>query len=88
MALSTKRGRDRENFHKGKYVGNFKQGDKLVEKFKQEFGGVTCQELQKNFTGRTFDLWNADQYSQFDKERETKCAHASAMVAKWVVEAL
>ena len=88
MALSTKRGRDRENFHKGKYVGNFKQGDKLVEKFKQEFGGVTCQELQKNFTGRTFDLWNADEYSQFDKERETKCAHASAMVAKWVVESL
>jgi len=88
MALSSKRGRDRENFPKGKYIVNFKHGEKLVEKFKQEFGGVTCQELQQNFTGRTYDLWNADEYSQFDKERETKCAHASAMVAKWVVEAI
>lgn len=88
MALSCKRGRDRENFHKGKYIVNFKHGQKLVNKFKDEFGGITCEDLQKQFTGRTFDLWNADEYAQFGKERENKCAHASAMVTKWVVELL
>lgn len=88
MALSCKRGRDRDNFPKGKYIVNFKHGQKLVDRFKDEFGGITCQDLQNQFTGRTFDLWNADEYAQFDKEREHKCAHASAMVTKWVVELL
>jgi len=88
MALSCKRGRERDNFPKGKYIANFKQGQKLVDRFKDEFGGVTCQDLQSQFTGRTYDLWNADEYAQFDKDRENKCAHASAMVTKWVVEAL
>ena len=88
MALSCKRGRDRDDFDKGKYIVNFKHGQKLVERFKKEFGGVTCQELQQQFTGKTFDLWNAEQYAQFDKEREHQCAHASAMVTKWVVQTL
>lgn len=88
MALSCKRGRERENFTKGKYITNFKHGQKLIERFKTEFGGVTCQELQQQFTGKTFDLWDAKQYAQFDKEREHQCAHASALVTKWVVELL
>ncbi|HEB57128.1 MAG TPA: C_GCAxxG_C_C family protein [Gammaproteobacteria bacterium] len=88
MALSCKRGRERDDFAKGKYITNFKHGQKLIERFKTEFGGVTCQELQQQFTGKTFDLWNAKEYAQFDKEREHQCAHASAMVSKWVVELL
>ncbi|MCW9025074.1 MAG: C-GCAxxG-C-C family protein [Gammaproteobacteria bacterium] len=88
MALSCKRGRERENFEKGKYITNFKHGQKLVERFKSEFGGVTCQELQQQFTGKTYDLWNAKEYAQFSEDRENQCAHTSAMVSKWVVEML
>ena len=82
MALSCKRGRERDNFPRGKYIMNFRHGQELVERFRNEFGGITCQELQQQFTGRTYDLWDAKQYAEFDREREHKCAHASAMVSK------
>jgi len=88
MALSVKRGRDRDNFQRGRYINNFNKGRELVEKFRQEFDGVTCEDLQKNFTGKTYDMWNAKEYSQFDKDRGMKCAHASGTVARWVIEML
>jgi len=88
MALSVKRGRDRDKFSKGRFINNFNKGRELVEKFREEFDGVTCEDLQKNFTGKTYDMWNAKEYAQFDKERGMKCAHASGSVARWVVEML
>jgi C_GCAxxG_C_C family probable redox protein len=88
MALSVKRGRDREKFNKGRFINNFSKGRELVEKFRQEFDGITCEDLQKNFTGKTYDMWNPKEYSQFDKERGMKCAHASGTVARWVIEML
>lgn len=88
MALSCKRGREREHFERGKYITNFKHGQKLVDRFRNEFGGVTCQELQQQFTGKTYDLWDAKEYNQFSEDRGKQCAHASAMVTKWVVEML
>lgn len=86
LALSCKRGRDRDKFDKGRFIGNFQAGRKLVEKFQQEFGGITCEELQKQFTGRTYDMWDAEQYQQFDRDRKYQCANATGMVTRWVVE--
>ena len=88
MALSVKKGRDRSMFDKGKYVSNFNKGRELVEKFRKEFDGITCEDLQKNFTGKTYDMWDAKQYSEFDRNRGMKCAHASGTVARWVIEML
>lgn len=88
MALSLKTGRDRDKFHRGRYINNFNKGRELVEKFRQEFAGITCQELQQNFTGKTYDMWNEKEYSQFDRNRGMKCAHASGTVARWVLEML
>lgn len=70
MALSCKRGRARENFPRGKYVMNFRHGQELIERFRKEFGGVTCQELQQQFTGKIYDLWDAVEYAEFDKVRD------------------
>jgi hypothetical protein len=64
--LSAKRGRDRDKLDKGRFIGNFQKGKDLVERFKTEFGGVTCEELQKNFTGRTYDMWKAEEYKAFN----------------------
>ena len=86
MALSAKRGRDRDKLDKGRFIGNFQKGKDLVERFKAEFGGVTCEELQKNFTGRTYDMWKADEYKAFSDARGEQCALATAKVTKWVVE--
>jgi len=88
VALSAKRGRDRDKLDKGRFINNFKKGQELVDRFRAEFGGVTCQELQQQFTGRTYDMWKAEEYQAFNEARGNKCAHATGLVTKWVVEML
>jgi C_GCAxxG_C_C family probable redox protein len=88
MALSIKNDRDRGKYNQGRLPDNFSEGRELVEKFLQEFDGVTCEELQKNFTGKIYNMWDAKEFSQFDKERGMKCAHAAGTVARWVIEML
>jgi len=86
MALSAKRGRDRDKLDKGRYINNFRKGQELVERFRAEFGGVTCEELQRRFTGKTYDMWNPEEYKAFDQARGEQCARATATVTRWVVE--
>ncbi len=88
IALSAKYGRDRDKLDKGRFINNFKKGKELVERFRAEFGGVTCEELQQQFTGKTYDMWKAEEYLAFDKARGKKCAHATGTVTKWVIEML
>jgi len=88
LALSAKSGRDRSKFDKGLFINNFKKGRELVERFLKEFGGITCEELQKKFTGETYDMWDAKEFAQFERNRGMKCAHAAGTVTKWVVEML
>jgi len=88
MAIGAKYGRDRNKLHAGRGMNNFKKTRDLVERFREEFGGITCQDLQQQFTGRTYDMWNADEYQAFSDARGQKCAHATALVSKWVVELL
>jgi C_GCAxxG_C_C family probable redox protein len=88
LALGTKRGRDADKFARGKFIGNFKAGEKLVEQFRTEFGGVTCQELQHHFTGRTYDMWNPAEYQAFDEARGSRCAEATEFVTRLVVAQL
>lgn len=88
IALSAKYGRDRDKLDKGRCINNFKKGKELAERFQEEFGGVTCEELQQKFTGKTYDMWNAEEYKAFSDARGNQCAHATGLVTKWVVEML
>lgn len=88
LALSAKYGRDRDKLDKGRCINNFKKARELTERFREEFGGLTCKELQQQFTGRTYDMWNAGEYQAFDVARGRQCAHATGTVTKWVVEML
>lgn len=88
LALSAKYGRDRDKLDKGRFIANFMKARELSERFRQEFGGLTCRELQQQFTGRTFDMWDAGEYKAFSDARGDQCAHATATVTRWVVEAL
>ena len=88
LALSAKRGRAHDKFEKGKFIGNFKLDQELVKRFQQEFGGITCQELQLQFTGQTYNMWDEEQYKAFIAARGKKCANATSMVTRWVVEML
>ena len=42
LALSAKYGRDRDKLDKGRYINNFKKARELTERFRREFGGLTC----------------------------------------------
>jgi C_GCAxxG_C_C family probable redox protein len=88
MALSARFGRDRDKLDKGRCINNFKKSKELVERFRDTFGGITCAELQQQFTGRTYDMWNADEYKAFDQDRGQQCAHATGTVTKWIIEML
>ena len=88
VALGVRYGRDRDKLDKGRCINNFKKCKELTEKFVNEFGGTTCQQLQQQFTGRTYDMWDATEYKEFDDARGKQCAHATGMVTKWVIEML
>lgn len=88
IALSAKRGRDRDKLDQGRGMGNFQKGRELVDRFRREFGGITCEELQQRFAGRTYDMWNPAEYKAFSEARGNKCAHATATVTRWVVNML
>jgi C_GCAxxG_C_C family probable redox protein len=86
IAISAQRGRDRDKLDKGRYMGNYQKGKELIERFRQEFGGLTCEDLQQQFTGKKYDMWQADQYKAFNDARGTKCADATGTVTRWVAE--
>ncbi len=88
MALSCKRGRPRNRFGWGAFINNFKVGNELVERFRKEFGDVTCQHLQQKFTGRTYNMWDKKEFAEFNKARTDQCARATALVTQWVIELL
>jgi C_GCAxxG_C_C family probable redox protein len=88
LAISARFGRDKNKMDRGRYLNNFKKCKELSERFRQEFGGLSCGDLQQRFTGRSFDMWQADEYAAFDKARGDQCARATATVTRWVVEML
>ncbi len=88
IGLGAKFGRDHDRFEKGRFINNFMKSRDLVERFRERFGGVTCEELQKEFTGRTYDMWDAGEYKAFSDARGMRCADAAGTVAKWTVEML
>lgn len=88
LALGTRKGRDADKLDRGRGMANFQIGRKLVERFEQEFGGITCQQLQQRFTGRTWDFWQPEEYKAFSEARGDQCARATGLVTRWVIEML
>lgn len=88
LALGAKKGRPADKLHKGRGIANFNAGKKLVDKFHAEYGGTSCKHLQIQFSGRTWDMWNSAEYQGFTEARGEQCAHATALVTKWVVDSL
>ena len=88
LALGTRYGRDRDKLDHGRGINDFQKGRALVDRFRAEFSGVTCEDLQRRFAGRTYDLWDRAQYKAFSEVRGSSCARAAGLVAQWVVEVL
>ena len=88
VALGTRKGRDADKLHKGRGMANFQAGRELVERFHQEFGGTSCEHLQQQFSGRTWDFWKPEEYKGFSDARGDQCARATGLVTRRAVESL
>lgn len=89
LAISCKYGRERKEFAIKKSK-SFKLSRKLHDKFVEEYCGVTCRDVQKKIFGRSFNMWDANEYKEFENQggHRDKCTSVSGNVAKWVIEIL
>jgi len=88
MSLSFIYGRGVEDVDKGRFLVSYRVAKDLYDMFVEEFGGCTCQEVQKKIFGRSFDMWDAEDYKEFEKAggHIDKCPEVAGRVARWVAE--
>jgi C_GCAxxG_C_C family probable redox protein len=90
MALCCKHGRTREDFAKGRHLKSYQLGKRLYDRFVQEYGSCICRDVQKRIFGRSFNLWDAKEYAEFERAggHNDKCPTVTGNVAMWVAEIL
>ncbi len=89
MVLGHFYGRERKNFSK-RFLKSYKKAKELRDKFVVEFGGCTCHEVQEKLFGRSFNLWDEDDFQKFEEAgaHKDKCPQVTGTVAKWVTRML
>lgn len=90
LALGAKHGRDRPNFAKGRFIQSYKLAKQLHDQFVAEFGSPVCGDVQKKMMGRSFNMWDAEDFKAFEEAggHRDKCPHVVGTVAKWTTEML
>jgi C_GCAxxG_C_C family probable redox protein len=89
LAISSIVGREYDDFKSGKRKREvFKYAKKLYDKFVEEYGSPVCKEVHKKIFGRTFNLLNLKDYSEFEKAGAhiDKCPVVCGKVARWAAE--
>lgn len=63
---------------------------KLVDRFTEEFGGLTCRGIQKKIFGRSFNFWDPKDVKEFEKAggHLDKCPSVVGKASQWVAELL
>ena len=92
MAISAFIGREYENFNdqEGVRFNTFKVSEKLVNRFKEEYGSINCWDIQKQIMGKSYDLRNKDDYQAYlgNGGHDDKCPIVCGNASKWVIEIL
>jgi C_GCAxxG_C_C family probable redox protein len=90
LAISATHGRDRANFGEGRFINSYVLAKKLLERFEDEFGSHACPDVQKKIMGRSYDLWDPEDYKAFEAAggHEDKCPDVVGKAAMWAVEVL
>ena len=88
MIISQLYGRDLENIadpERKRFVA-YRLGKKLVQKFLDEYGTVTCGEIQTKMMGRSFDLYT--EWNEFLAAggHSTACTAVVGNSSKWAAE--
>lgn len=91
-AISSLYGREREEFGKktASRKKNFAYSRELHDKFVKEFEGVVCSQVQEKKLGRSFKLWDAEDYKKFEEAggHADKCTDVAGKAARWTAEIL
>lgn len=92
MALSAHLGREYANFADPQRIRweTFRICKKLVNKFETEFGGGLCKDVQTRIMGRSYNLWDDQDYKDFNAAggHDDKCTMVCGKAARWVIEIL
>ncbi|MEM1585935.1 MAG: C-GCAxxG-C-C family protein [Candidatus Bathyarchaeia archaeon] len=90
LALGIFFGRRLEDMDKGRFMKSHIKAKELYDKFVREFGSCICKDVQTKIFGRSFNLWDPDDYKKFEEMggHRDKCTDVVGKVAKWTVEML
>ncbi|MCS7139409.1 MAG: C-GCAxxG-C-C family protein [Candidatus Nezhaarchaeota archaeon] len=88
LALGLVYGRSLENMGKKGFLKSYVKAKELYDMFVNEFGGCSCKDVQLRLFGRSFNLWNPEDFRKFEEMggHKDKCTEVSGKVARWVVE--
>lgn len=90
LALGYFFGRSIEDMGKGRFLKSYSKAKELHDKFVKEFGSCICRDVQTKIFGRSFNLWDPEEYRKFEEMggHRDKCPDVTGKVAKWVAEIL
>ena len=62
----------------------------IREKFLTEYGSVICDDVQAEKMGRSFDLWDEEDFEKFEAAgaHEDQCPEVTGKTARWTAEVL
>jgi len=90
MVLSQLKGRERSNFSDPEKVRfkSFDMSSKLVDKFLDEYGTITCRDIQQRIFGRSYYLRDPDEFKKFHDAgaHDEKCPDVVGKAARIAVE--
>lgn len=89
LAISSIVGRTYEDFSAGESKRRvFLYSKKLYDRFIEEYGSPLCKNVQKKLFGRSFNLLDPKDYTEFEKAgaHVDKCPSVSGNTAKWAAE--
>jgi C_GCAxxG_C_C family probable redox protein len=91
-AVSAECGREKADFAKGRKLEAYTYGKEILDEFVAEFGAVLCRDVQTKMMGRSFDMWDAEDFKAFEAAggHQDKCpavvGTATRIAAKKLIE--
>ena len=90
MVLSSIAGRERKDFADmgGRLFLVGEMGSELRNKFIEEYGSISCRDIQYKLFGRSYNLMDPVDKEKFDKDgaHTDKCPSVVGNAARWAVE--
>ena len=89
LALGSLKGRTYEEFSEAKSKSVvYKYTKELYDRFTQEYGSCLCKDIQKKIFGKSYNLLDTKEYSEFEKAgaHVDKCPKVSGNTARWAAE--